>query len=91
MNNIYIEVISLTKVREGWGIGVGAINEVGECIASHICSSIKWAQRDMMESEWKHEIYQKHYPDGYQLIWVGITDEFRRDIPDWVLKEIGES
>jgi len=48
-----------------------ALAEDGTALASHFCSSVGFAKHDMgITSDWKHDIYQKHYPDGYELEWV---------------------
>ena len=58
----------------GWGPGdvIGcAMAEDGTGIAQHLSSSEGFAKHDMgLTSNWKHELYQKHYPEGYELEWV---------------------
>lgn len=52
---------------ENWG--AMAIANDGTHLAGHICSSKSWATRDM-QSDDKLEKYKKHYPHGYEFIWV---------------------
>jgi hypothetical protein len=48
-----------------------ALAEDGEGLASHYCSSMSFAKHDIgLTSDWKHDIYKKRYPDGYELEWI---------------------
>jgi len=48
-----------------------ALAENGKCLTSHYSSGIEFSKHDMgLTSEWKHDIYEKEYPDGYELEWV---------------------
>ena len=48
-----------------------AICEDGYCLAVHVSSIEGWAKHDIgLTSDWKHEIYREHCPDGYELEWV---------------------
>lgn len=50
---------------------VQALTEGGKFIAGHISSNERWARHDIgITSDWKHEIYEEEYPDGYELEWV---------------------
>jgi len=51
---------------------VMAIAEDGHCLAQHISSNESWAMHDIgyRRSEWKHETYLEHYPDGCYLRWI---------------------
>lgn len=50
---------------------VMAMAEDGTCLASHVSSNEDWAKHDIgITSDWKHEDYRRHYPDGYELVWV---------------------
>jgi hypothetical protein len=52
-----------------------AISEDGKQIASHYCSGVNWAKHDMgLTSDWKHEIYDDLYPNGYELEWIDIEN-----------------
>lgn len=43
----------------------------GKVLAQHICSGPAFFHHDMgLTSNWKHDRYAAHYPDGYQLEWV---------------------
>jgi hypothetical protein len=54
----------------GW-YNVAALAEDGYCLAGHLSSSEGWAKHDIgIGSDWKHEQYKAHYPDGYELVWL---------------------
>lgn len=63
-----------TRRAVGWAsndvIGY-ALAEDGHVLASHLSSGVGFAKHDLgLTSTWKHEYYNKHYPDGYELEWV---------------------
>lgn len=61
-------------VREGDVIGY-ALAEDGHCLASHLSSNKNFSKHDMgTTSDWKHDLYSKHYPDGFELEWVNDPD-----------------
>lgn len=48
-----------------------ALCEDGHCLAGHLSSSEGFAKHDIgMTSDWKHDHYKEHCPEGYELIWV---------------------
>jgi len=48
-----------------------AMCDDGYVLASHISSSECWAKHDIgITSEWKHEFYNEHCPDGFELVWI---------------------
>ena len=48
-----------------------ALAEDGHFLTNHISSDKYWAQHDIgLTSDWKHDIYEKYYPDGYELVWL---------------------
>ena len=50
---------------------VVALAEDGYCLAGHISSNKGFAKHDIgITSNWKHELYDEHYPNGYELIWL---------------------
>ncbi len=50
---------------------VTALAENGICLASHISSSVAFAQQDIgVTSTRKHEVYRKFFPKGFEMIWV---------------------
>ena len=52
-------------------IDVVALSEDGHVLAKHCSSSEDWAKHDIgINSDWNHDHYNKHYPDGYELVWV---------------------
>lgn len=53
-----------------WQI-VMAIAEDGNCLAGHVSSHKQWAKHDIgLTSDWNHDKYAEHYPDGYELEWI---------------------
>ena len=66
----------------GWGkddvIGY-ALAEDGTGLASHLSSNEGFSKHDMgLTSDWKHEHYQKVYPNGFELVWVDDADNDER-------------
>lgn len=61
-------------VNGHWGGGdmvALAVAEDGTVLAQHVSSSPSWAQHDMgVTSDWKHDKYAEHYPDGFEIEWV---------------------
>lgn len=54
---------------------VVALAEDGNALAGHGSSNESWAKHDIgIYSNWKHDTYEKHYPDGYELEWVDNAD-----------------
>lgn len=50
---------------------VNAMAEDGHFLAGHMSSAEFWAKHDIgITSDWKHDLYKAHYPDGYELEWV---------------------
>ena len=50
---------------------VSALAEDGHFLAGHLCSHEGYVKHDMgFTSDWKHEHYNKHYPDGWELVYV---------------------
>ena len=49
-----------------------AIAEDGHVVAGHCCSHEGFMRHDMgMDgSDWKHDAYNAHYPQGWELEWV---------------------
>lgn len=52
-----------------------ALAEDGKCLASHLSSDKWFSQHDLgLTSDWKHDKYNAHYPDGFELEWVDDPD-----------------
>lgn len=52
-----------------------AISEDGYVVGQHVCSHESWIPHDLgVTSEWHHEGYQKHYPDGFEVVFVPYDD-----------------
>lgn len=71
------EVVGKTKIYCTVNGGGGdmwnaiAICEDGHSLAGHLCSSEGWCAHDLgIGSDWKHDKYREHCPEGYELIWV---------------------
>jgi len=48
-----------------------ALAEDGTCLTSHYSSNESFSKHDIgLTSNWKHEIYEEHYPDGFELEWI---------------------
>lgn len=67
-----MKIFIIAVPASGWGdddvIGY-ALCEDGEVIASHLSSNTGYARHDMgLTSDWKHEKYKSHCPDGYALV-----------------------
>lgn len=57
-----------------------ALSEDGELLAQHTSSNTTFFQQDIgFTSKSKHDIYDKKYPGGYELLWV----EDRNSNEDW--------
>lgn len=63
-----IFVIMGGKWANGDVIG-SALAEDGHVLAGHLSSGPAWLRHDMgLAGDWKHEKYNAHYPDGWQLV-----------------------
>ena len=61
--------------RDGDVLGF-ALAEDGHCIQQHLSSSVEWSKHDMgLTSNWHHDNYANHYPQGYELEWVDDPDK----------------
>jgi hypothetical protein len=57
--------------RPGGDVLGCALAEDGHVLAEHLSSSVGFAKHDMgLTSDWKHDRYREHAPDGYELEWV---------------------
>jgi len=69
-SKIYVYAISDVT---GFGDFCGmALAEDGTFLTSHISSNLYFVHHDMgvFKSDWKHDIYDKKYPDGWELEWI---------------------
>ncbi len=82
MPKIFLWCVSLGTGR-GWvhdstvgGDVMGyALAEDGVALGSHLSSNKEFSKHDMgLTSDWKHEIYCKYYPNGFELEWVDDPD-----------------
>jgi hypothetical protein len=61
-------------------MNVAALAEDGTTLAGHASSNEYWAQHDIgILSDWKHENYQKHYPNGFELVWLNDPEKSLRE------------
>ena len=52
-----------------------ALAEDGTWLGGHLCSNPSWIRHDMgFDSDWHHEDYNKHYPEGYILEFIDLKD-----------------
>lgn len=52
-----------------------AIAEDGTVLASHVCSHEGFMPHDLgVTSTWKHDLYNAHYPDGWEIEFVSYDD-----------------
>lgn len=52
-----------------------ALAEDGTILATHWCSNETWVPHDLgVTSDWKHDQYRAHYPDGYEVVFVASVD-----------------
>ncbi len=69
--NIYIAYFPMTDKGIEYDVQGFALCEDGTGLASHWCSSKYYIPHDMgITSDWKHDTYDEHCPDGYDLILV---------------------
>lgn len=48
-----------------------AMHEDGTVLAQHVSSNETWFEHDMgLNSDWKHEHYREHCPNGFELMHV---------------------
>jgi len=73
------KIYAFCYVMEGWDDLAGfALAEDGTGLAEHISSDEQWSQYDMTATPAKREAYAKHYPDGYELIWLGCEPDIEQ-------------
>ena len=71
MNKIYCFINSSSPSF----IHVVALGDDGKVLAGHSSSTEGWAKHDIgITSDWKHDSYKEHFPDGYELEWVDSKD-----------------
>ena len=66
---------SMNEFGDAEGI---AIDETGEVLATHVSSSESWSRHDLGmngECTWKHDIYDKAHPSGWECEFVHIRDD----------------
>lgn len=52
-----------------------ALAEDGTSLANHLSSSADFAKHDIgLTSDWHHDDYRAHYPDGYEVEWIDYED-----------------
>ena len=57
--------------RRGGDVLGCALADDGTGLANHLSSSVEFAKHDMgLTSDWKHDYYREHAPNGFELEWV---------------------
>lgn len=91
MNKIFVWCVAL-GTGSGYisGSSVGgdvmgyAMSDEGIGLASHLSSNSEWSKHDMgISSSWKHNVYSKYYPNGYELVWL--EENELDNNPEWVV------
>lgn len=50
---------------------VESLCEDGTFLSQHFSSSVSFAKHDIgINSDWQHDKYKEHCPEGFELIWV---------------------
>lgn len=63
--------VYITSTWQGGDVLAEALAEDGHGLGSHLSSNRSWAKHDMgLTSDWHHDVYRRHCPDGYELEWV---------------------
>jgi hypothetical protein len=61
-----------------WGpteVHAQALAEDGTGLGGHISSNEFFARHDIgLTSDWHHDAYREHYPDGYEVEWIEYKD-----------------
>lgn len=67
MNKIYCFINGVNS----FGFSVVSVSDTCKFMSQHMSSNETWAKHDIgITSDWKHDIYQKEFPNGYELEWV---------------------
>lgn len=78
MTKIYLTCFNVGIAHSDEVIGY-ALCEDGHCLASHLSSGKGWFMHDMgYESNWHHDVYKEHCPEGYELIWIDDAENDER-------------
>jgi hypothetical protein len=57
------------------GLNGCGLAEDGTGLSGHLSTHEGWAKHDLgLTSDWKHEEYMAHYPQGYELVWLDRED-----------------
>jgi len=52
-----------------------ALAEDGHGLTSHYSSNKEFSKHDLgLTSNWKHDVYAKYYPEGFELVWIDDPD-----------------
>lgn len=65
------KIFCFVKSKSTEYYNVIALCEDGHQLANHSSTTEGWAKHDIgINSNWQHNIYKAHCPDGYELIWI---------------------
>lgn len=85
MDKIFIFINEVNPL----GVIPVALAEDGTLLAQHVCSSEAFISHDMgITSEWKHDAYNEHYPEGWELEYIkDVEAELDEDSPNKLFKK----
>lgn len=79
MPKIFLYYAQMGRNVLGWGMA-----EDGHVLSNHLSSGEDWLKHDLgLTSDWKHTDYQAHYPDGYELVWLGRVERLETAPPEF--------
>lgn len=79
MPKIFLHYVSMGRDVLGWGMA-----EDGYVLSSYLSSDEEWLRHDLgLTSSQKHPDYKAHYPDGYDLVWLGRVESLEKAPPEF--------
>jgi hypothetical protein len=65
------KIFAFIEQINAMGYIVTSVADDGNVLASHCSSSESYAKHDIgINSKWKHDLYDKHFPNGWEIEWV---------------------
>lgn len=69
------KIFAFSNVVGGGDGSALAMAEDGTVVGQHWCSNEAWVPHDLgVTSDWHHEEYKAHYPDGFEMEFVRADD-----------------